>query len=179
MKVSQAYNQSKGWLRPWIIHSSFRIHIIGKRFYTRLLAFELNFFIWPYSLNIFNSLCQITQSNHAIFNSTNRFLYTATFVLIPEPVFYIWLRCELCSLILTQWILLLAASYFKLDLVYFQLNFGIFVSARFRLFRPSCFVKKRGSVGNTQVLPHAKMLLALLKHKADKTLCGQIRVLNN
>ena len=80
MKVSQAYNQSKGWLRPWIIHSSFRIHIIGKRFYTRLLAFELNFFIWPYSLNIFNSLCQITQSNHAIFNSTNRFLYTATFV---------------------------------------------------------------------------------------------------
>ena len=53
MKVSQAYNQSKGWLRPWIIHSSFRIHIIGKRFYTRLLAFELNFLFdlvrWTFS----------------------------------------------------------------------------------------------------------------------------------
>ena len=32
--------------------------------------------------------------------------------------------------------------------------------------------EKRGSLGNTQVLPHAKMLLALLKHKADKVLCG-------
>ena len=76
MKVSQAYNQSKGWLRPWIIHAFFRIHIIGKRFYTRLLAFELNFFIWPCSLNIFNSLCQITQSNHAIFNSIGTNFYT-------------------------------------------------------------------------------------------------------
>ena len=47
-----------------IIHSSFRIHIIGKRFYTCLLAFELNVFIWPCSLYIFNS--------------TNKFLYTAT-----------------------------------------------------------------------------------------------------
>ena len=28
-----------------ILHSSFGIHIIGKRFYTCLLAFELNFFI--------------------------------------------------------------------------------------------------------------------------------------
>ena len=32
--------------------------------------------------------------------------------------------------------------------------------------------EKRGSVGNTQVLPHAKMLRALLKHKADTALCG-------
>ena len=31
-----------------ILHSSFRVHIIGKRFYTKScrLAFELNFFIW-------------------------------------------------------------------------------------------------------------------------------------
>ena len=48
-----------------ILHSSFRVQIIGKRFYTCLLAFELNFFIWPCSLYIFNS--------------TNKFLYTATF----------------------------------------------------------------------------------------------------
>ena len=76
MKVSQAYNQSKGWLRPWIIHSSFRIHIIGKRFYTRLLAFELNFFIWPYSLNIFNSLCQITLSQTMQFSTRRTDFYT-------------------------------------------------------------------------------------------------------
>ena len=49
MKVSQAYNQSKGWLRPWIIHSFFRIHIIGKRFYTRLSAFELDLVCWTFS----------------------------------------------------------------------------------------------------------------------------------
>ena len=46
------------------LHSSFQIHIIGKRFYICLLAFELNFFMWPCSLYIFNS--------------TNKFLYTAT-----------------------------------------------------------------------------------------------------
>ena len=28
-----------------ILHSSFRVHVFGKRFYTCLLAFELNFFI--------------------------------------------------------------------------------------------------------------------------------------
>ena len=61
------------------LYSSFRIHIIGKRFYPCRLAFELNFFIWPCSRCIFNSLCQITQSNHIIFNSTNKFLHTATF----------------------------------------------------------------------------------------------------
>ena len=61
------------------LYSCFRIHIIGKRFYTCRLAFELNFFIWPCSRYIFNSLCQITQSNHVIFNSTNKFLHTATF----------------------------------------------------------------------------------------------------
>ena len=61
------------------LYSSFRIHIIGKRFYPCRLAFELNFFIWPCSRCIFNSLCQITQSNHVIFNSTNKFLHTATF----------------------------------------------------------------------------------------------------
>ena len=52
--------------------------IYGKRFYTFLLNFELNFFIWPCSVYIFNSRCQITQLNHAIFNSTNKFLFTAT-----------------------------------------------------------------------------------------------------
>ena len=61
------------------LYSSFRIHIIGKRLYPCRLAFELNFFIWPCSRCIFNSLCQITQSNHVIFNSTNKFLHTATF----------------------------------------------------------------------------------------------------
>ena len=62
-----------------------------------------NFFTWPCSLYIFHSLCQITQSNHAIFNSTNKFLYTARsrhgyvlLVLMPEPVLYIRLRCEPC-----------------------------------------------------------------------------------
>ena len=35
-----------------ILHSSFRIHIVGKRFYTCRLAFELTFFIWPCSLYI-------------------------------------------------------------------------------------------------------------------------------
>ena len=53
--------------------------IIGKRFYTSLLTFELNFFIWPCSLYIFISRCQIAQSNRAIFNSTNNVLHTATF----------------------------------------------------------------------------------------------------
>ena len=62
-----------------ILHSSLRVYIIGKRFYTCRLAFEFNFFIWPCSRHIFYSLCQITQSNHAIFNSTNKFLYSATF----------------------------------------------------------------------------------------------------
>ena len=49
----------------YTLNSSFQIHIIGKRFYICLLAFELNFFMWPCSLYIFNS--------------TNKFLYTATF----------------------------------------------------------------------------------------------------
>ena len=43
-----------------ILHSSFRFRIIGKRFYTRLLFFKLNSFIWPCSPYIFNSLHQIT-----------------------------------------------------------------------------------------------------------------------
>ena len=43
-----------------ILHSSFRFRITGKRFYTRLLFFKLNSFIWPCSPYIFNSLHQIT-----------------------------------------------------------------------------------------------------------------------
>ena len=61
----------------WIQNFSLFL-IYGKRFYTFLWNFELNFFIWPCSVYIFNSRCQITQLNHAIFNSTNKFLFTAT-----------------------------------------------------------------------------------------------------
>ena len=43
-----------------ILHSSFKFRIIGKRFYTCLLFFKLNSFLWPCSPYIFNSLHQIT-----------------------------------------------------------------------------------------------------------------------
>ena len=59
-----------------ILHSSFRIHIIGKCFYTCLLAFYL---IVHFQLDK-----QIVI--HCYF----------LLVLIPEPVLYIWLRCEPC-----------------------------------------------------------------------------------
>ena len=51
---------------------------LGKTFLHFSLTFDLNFFIWPCSVYIFNSRCQITQLNHAIFNSTNKFLFTST-----------------------------------------------------------------------------------------------------
>ena len=51
---------SKLLLKCRTLHSSFRFRIIGKRFYTRLLFFKLNSFIWPCSPYIFNSLHQIT-----------------------------------------------------------------------------------------------------------------------
>ena len=79
------------WIQKFIL--LIRIHIIGKRFYTCLLAFELNFFIWPCSRYIFNYTvkpCNF-QFDEQIFIHCYFLL-----VLIPEPVLYIWLRCQVC-----------------------------------------------------------------------------------
>ena len=43
-----------------IVHSFFRFRIIGKRFYTRLLFFKLNSFIWPLLAVYF----QLASSNY-------------------------------------------------------------------------------------------------------------------
>ena len=130
---------------------NYTLFLYNSHHWKTFLYSSFSFWTQLFYLTLFAEHFQLALSDYTVKPCNfqldrNKFLYTATFVLvlIPEPVFYIWLRCELRSLILTRWILLLAASYFKLDLVYFQLNFGIFVSARFRLFRPSCFVKKGG-----------------------------------
>ena len=115
------------------LYSSFRIHIIGKRFYPCRLAFELNFFIWPCSRCIFNSPCQITQSNHVIFNLTNKFLHTATFCQFWYLNRYSTFDGDSNFAFDTFWrILPVTALYFKLNLVYFELNFWIFVYASVR-----------------------------------------------
>ena len=122
-------------------------------------------YIWPCSRYIFNSLCQITLSNHV---STRRTNFYSVLLFISFDTWTSTLHfTEIRTLhsILTWRISPVTASYFKLNLVYFQLNFWIFVYALViigrdkislcgggrwrpiglhpRLFRPSCFVKKR------------------------------------
>ena len=58
-----------------ILHSSFRVHIIGKRFYTCLLAFEL-FYLTLFAVHF--------QLDKQIFIHCHFLL-----VLMPEPVLYI------------------------------------------------------------------------------------------
>ena len=117
-------------------------------------------------------------------------------VLMPEPVLYIWLRCEPCiRYSLTAFRqsprqISNSTSYtfnstfeflFRLQWSLVETKKSLCGVGRWRpidllprLFRPSCFVKKGESVGNTRLLPQAKMLLALLKRKT--LYCSQRRV---
>ena len=116
-----------------ILHFSFRIHIIGQRFYTRLfeLNFELNFFIWPCLPYIFNSLCQISQSNHSIFHSTSKHwanFYALLVWCLNQYSTFDWDRnfaFDTHSAHFASHHVILQTH----DLVYFQLNFWSFVYA--------------------------------------------------
>ena len=88
-----------------ILHSSFRIHIVGKRFYTCRLAFELTFFIWPCSLYILATL-QTNFYTLLLFISFDA--WTSTLHLTEMPSLHS---------ILTRRISPVTASNFKLNVV--------------------------------------------------------------
>ena len=172
----------------WILNCSFKfststlefyswIHIIGKRFYTCLLAFELNSFIWPCSLQVH------FQLNRQILIHCYFLL-----VLMPETVLCIWMRCQFCirfSLAAfrqspcqisnsTSFYIFNSIFEFLLMLLWSLVEtkeafVGVGDGDRSTSF-PGSFVHhalwKKESVGYTRLPPQAKILPVLLKHKS-------------
>ena len=95
-----------------ILHSSFRIHIMGKCFYT------FSFWIQLFYMTLFTVYFQLDKQIfiHCYF----------LLVLMPdEPALYIWQRCQFCI----RYSLAPFRQTPHPNIVYFPLNFWIFVYA--------------------------------------------------
>ena len=151
LKFSSSTLGFYSWIKKFILF------LKNSHYWKTFLLLSFSFWIQLFYLTSLAVHFQLALSNYTVkpcnFQLDEQIFIPFYFllVLIPEPVLYIWPRY-------------MTASYFKLILVYFQLNFWIFVNASMIIgrdkrslcwggrwqpidlhpqpFRPSCLVKR-------------------------------------